>query len=98
MVKKRSETGAVANKATPEQAEQLAAEIADKPYGQKKEKLSPSAKKQSAESEKSLPIGISLPESMIEKLQDKALSNKRKKAGEKSVSGLIREALEKAGY
>lgn len=95
MVKKRSQTGA-AHHATPEQAEALANELADKPYGQKKEvKL---AKKAEPAAEKAQAIGISLPPAMIEKLQDEAIANKRGGAGQKTVSGLIRELLEKNGY
>jgi len=74
-----------------DQIEKLANDLADKPYGQAKEKVTDPEKKAQA-------IGISLPPSMIEKLQDAALKNKRSGGGQKTVSGIIRELLEREGY
>ena len=43
-------------------------------------------------------ISISLPKSMIRKLEERRLANKVDADGPKTVSGLIRMALEKEGY
>ena len=91
MVKPKSQSAAGRTQATPDQIEKLAGELAGKDYGRPKEKTDDTEKKSQA-------IGISLPPSMIEKLQDTALKNKRSGAGQKTVSGIIRELLEKEGY
>lgn len=88
MPKPPSQTASVRRSATPAQAEKLAQQLADKPYGGVKE--SPEAKAQN--------ISISLPPSMIEKLQDVALANKRGAGNLKTVSAIVRDALERAGY
>ena len=43
-------------------------------------------------------ITISLPKSMIRELEARRLSNKDAAAGPKTISGLIKAALEKDGY
>lgn len=75
-----------------EDVDRLVRELADKPYG---EVVEPEAPKRTA---KPRPITISLPDVMIEQLEDQALQNKRSGKGPKTISALIREQLEKAGY
>ncbi|KQQ55022.1 hypothetical protein ASF66_21660 [Pseudomonas sp. Leaf129] len=101
MVKPKSQSAAGRAQATPQQVDKQAAQLADalaeKDYGRKKEK--PNEYKIDSEADKkSQAIGISLPPSMIEKLQDAAIKNKRGGEGPKTVSGIIREILEKEGY
>lgn len=88
MPKPASKTAAARTTATPAQAEKLAQQLADKPYGGVKE--SPEAKAQA--------VSISLPPAMIERLQDAALANKRGGGDLKTVSAIVRDALERAGY
>jgi hypothetical protein len=64
--------------------EKLADELADKPYGQQKEILDDIAR-----------TTISLPSSLLFKLEDMAKTNKRKKRELKSVSAIIRHCIEK---
>jgi hypothetical protein len=73
-IKKRS-------KVTDKQAQALADEIADKPYGSKKE------------NDKMVNTSITLPQSLLIKLEDQAFANKRKGIEPKSVSAIIREAI-----
>lgn len=87
MPKPPSKTASGSHKATSEQAEKLAQQLADKPYGGVKD----------AE-QKAQAMSISLPPSMIEKLQDTALANKRGGGDLKTVSAIVRDALERAGY
>ncbi|ENT5166892.1 hypothetical protein ISH43_29460 [Pseudomonas aeruginosa] len=95
MVKPRSATAAGSHQtATTEQAERLAQELADKPYGKRKD-VPPIAPETNR---KAVAVGISLPPDMIERLQDAAHQNKRAGSGQKTVSGIIRELLEQAGY
>ncbi|SFL57239.1 hypothetical protein [Azotobacter beijerinckii] len=75
-----------------EDVDRLVRELADKPYGEVVELEAP---KRIA---KPKPITISLPDVMIEQLEDQALQNKRSGKGPKTISALIREQLEKAGY
>ena len=60
--------------------EKLANELADKPYGQKQDTI--------------VRTTISLPESVLSKLEDLARNNKRKKESLKSVSAIIRYCIE----
>lgn len=62
--------------------ENLANELADKPYGTKSDSLARTT--------------ISLPESVLHKLEDMALNNRRKDVGLKSVSAIIRHCIEKS--
>lgn len=87
MPKPRSQTAAGRQEATPTQAEQLAKELADKPYGGVKEV-----------EQKMRNVSISLPPAMVDKLQDVALANKRGGADLTSVSAIVRDALERVGY
>lgn len=94
MAKPPSQTAAAQRKELPPPAavEALANELADRPYGEVKpvEVKAPPAKAKA--------ISISLPPTMIEKLEDAALANKRHGSGAKTISAIIREALEAAGY
>lgn len=76
----------------PDDVERLVRELADRPYG---EAVEPEVPQRTA---KPRPLTISLPDLMIEQLEDQALQNKRQGTGPKTISALIREQLEKAGY
>jgi hypothetical protein len=60
--------------------ENLANELADKPYGDQKQ-------------DEIVRTTISLPSSVLFKLEDMAISNKRKKADLRSVSAIIRGCI-----
>lgn len=90
-IKKRSQAVAIKNVATSEEADALARQLADKPYGERSPTVAEPAKK-------ARPISISLPPEIIEQLEDVVRDNKRAGAGLRTVSALIREALEVAGY
>ena len=60
-------------------AEDLANELADKPYGQKQDNIARAT--------------ISLPTSVLFKLEDMAIRNKREKNDLRSVSAIIRECI-----
>lgn len=94
MPKPPSKTAAGQKVATPEQADKLADALADKPYGGVKSK--PVAK--STAEAKAQNVSISLPPALIIKLQDSAMLNKRSGSDLKTVSAIIKDALEKAGY
>lgn len=67
-------------------AEDLANQLADRPYGaQKNVTKTP---------ESLLRTSITLPENLFRKIEDYALHNKRAKQGPKSVSAVIRDALD----
>lgn len=91
MPKPRSETAAVKKVVTAKDADIIADELADKVYGESK---APEVKPV----EKVKPITISLPPSLIEALEDAAMANKRKGEGAKSVSAIVRKALEENGF
>lgn len=87
MVKKPSQQAAKnRNEITAEQADLLAKRLADKPYGSTENHLQEPAKQSRTT--------ISLNESMLVKLEDMALKNKREGREPKSVSAIVREALE----
>jgi hypothetical protein len=88
MPKPPSKTASGQKIATAEQAGKLADQIADKPYGGVKAVAEPKAQN----------ISISLPPALIVKLQDAAITNKRGSGDLKTVSAIIKDALEKAGY
>lgn len=106
MVKKISQTANPTNKAgranvTEEQAEALAALLADKPYGESVDRTAElKAKAEAEEKAKAKPrtLSISLPGGLIEKLEDAAHANKKSGEGQRTVSGIVREALEAAGF
>ncbi|MBX9915391.1 MAG: hypothetical protein K2Y25_15955 [Pseudomonadaceae bacterium] len=96
MPKPRSATAAAKKPISPADVEALADALVDKPYGD-----APAIKpllKSAAVSVKAKPITISLPPSIIEQLEDAALSNKRGGNGPKTVSAIVRAALAAAGY
>jgi hypothetical protein len=96
MPKPRSATAAAKKPISPADVEALANALVDKPYGDTlttKHLLKPVAV-----SVKAKPVTISLPPSIIERLEDTALSNKRSGNGPKTVSAIVRAALEVAGY
>ena len=70
------------------QVEALADELADKPYGQKKEPILNTEDKESLSR-----TTISLPTALLERLEDLAFSNKRTGKEPRTVSAIIREAL-----
>lgn len=87
MPKPASKTAA-SRQGTPAQIEKLAQKLSDKPYGGVKDNPEPKAQN----------VSISLPPPMIAKLQDTALANKRGAGDLKTVSAIIKNALEQAGY
>lgn len=84
MVKKPSQQATGRTGVTAEQAEALAQRLADKPYGALEK----------PEPEKQCRTTISLGESMLVKVEDIALRNKRNGKDPKNVSAIVREALE----
>lgn len=107
MLKKPSQTASPTKKAgrenvTEEQAEALAALLADKPYGESvdravaEEKAKADAEKKAKTKPRTL--SVSLPGGLIEKLEDAAHANKKSGEGQRTVSGIVREALEAAGF
>jgi hypothetical protein len=89
-LKKPSQAVSAKNAVTSREADALARQLADKPYGENP-LISESSKK-------ARPISISLPPDMIERLEDSVRANKRSGQGFRTVSALIRDALERAGY
>ncbi|MBN7843621.1 CopG family transcriptional regulator [Providencia rettgeri] len=87
MVKRPSQQAANSrSEVTAEQAELLAKRLADKPYGSTENALQ--------EPEKQSRTTISLNESMLVQLEDMALKNKREGREPKSVSAIVRDALD----
>ncbi|MEG5552329.1 CopG family transcriptional regulator [Enterobacter wuhouensis] len=84
MVKKPSQQASNRPAVTAEQAEALAQRLADKPYDTPER----------PEPEKQCRTTISLGESMLVKVEDIALRNKRNGKDPKNVSAIVREALE----
>ncbi|MBS0854410.1 CopG family transcriptional regulator [Enterobacter sp. JGM127] len=84
MVKRPSQQASNRSGVTAEQAEELAQRLADKPYGTP-EKPEPDKQRRTT---------ISLSESMLVKVEDIALRNKRNGKEPKNVSAIVREALE----
>ncbi len=88
-LKKPSQQGQANQKhVTPEQADILANQLADKPYGQEK----PNTKKV-MEGEIARTT-ISLPKQLFETIEDMAMTNKRQGVEPKNVSAIVRDALE----
>lgn len=73
-------------KVTPQQAELLADQLADKPYGEKKQA--------NTFQDEIVRTSISLPKSLLETLEDLTRHNKRQGIEPKTVSAIIRESLE----
>lgn len=74
--------------ATAEQAEALADKLADKPYGDPLSVAPPAPETLSRTT-------LSLPTSLVRKLEDMALQNKREGKELRSMSAIVREALQK---
>lgn len=89
-LKKPSQAVASKNTATSEEADALARQLADRPYGEQKAAQG-TVKKAKA-------LSISLPPDLIEQLEDAVRDNKRSGSGSRTISALIREALERDGY
>jgi hypothetical protein len=75
---------------TSQAADDLAKQLADKPYGGKADV--------SDEVKKAKPISISLPPELIEQLEDRVRFNKRSGSGPKTISAIIRESLAVSGF
>lgn len=91
MALKRPSQAAFAKPAvTSEAADELAKQLADKPYGGKA--ILPD------EVKKAKPISISLPPELIEQLEDRVRHNKRSGTGPKTISAIIRESLSGSGF
>ena len=88
MVKKPSLQAVSKAAVTPEQAEALAARLADKPYGEDKP-----IEQQLAAVEALSRTTISLPTSLLRTVEDQALRNKREGKDLRNVSAIVREAL-----
>lgn len=71
----------------PAAVEAVVAALADRPYGEDKPAV-----------EKARPLTISLSPSLIIKLEDAALANKRSGKGPKTASAIIREGLAAIGF
>lgn len=80
MLKQRNQRPTVPDK----EISKLADELADKPYGDKKPDDDPLIR-----------TSITLPRSMLTRLEDQALHNKRSGSELKSVSAIIRDAVER---
>ncbi|EPK7688555.1 hypothetical protein K7Y63_004167 [Serratia marcescens] len=76
---------------TDADVEALAARLADRPYGQHGADTEPA----SVQPEQMTRTAISLPMSLQRKVEDLALANKRAGKNPKSVSAIMREAVEK---
>ena len=83
MVKKRSETATGKKTNTSKEANLLADQLADRKYGETISKSATVAR-----------TTISLPESMLIKIEDITRTNKRAKKEPNNVSALIREAID----
>jgi hypothetical protein len=100
MLKKPSERARTDRQvASEDQAEALARQLADKPYGtESRESPQASTSELNAPAagpyEKLARTTISLPESLLRQCEDIALSNKRAGLEPKNVSALLRAALE----
>lgn len=87
--------------ASSEDADRLADQLANKPYGETLSKKAQEAIDRAAKSKeipKAKSVSISLPPEIIEQLEDEVRDNKRSGDGPKTVSGILREILEKSGY
>ena len=88
MVKPRSKQGSVkSDNVDDKKIEALANKLADKPYGQE-------ISEDEGRGEELERITITIPQQMRHRLEDIALKRKRAKQETRSVSALIREALE----
>lgn len=88
MVKRPSQQAINRTAVTSEQADELARKLADKPYGSEERQII------NEEAEKQKRTTISINESLLLKIEDLALKNKREGKAHKSVSAIAREAFE----
>jgi len=95
MVKPRSQQLSITKKQEIDStiAESLADKLADKPYGQQLEPETQSAKKEIKDTEIER-ITISIPRWMSYRLEDMARERKRSKQQNRTVSAIVREALD----
>ncbi|MDC3951697.1 hypothetical protein KGZ13_31115 [Pseudomonas aeruginosa] len=102
MPKKSSETAASrkAAAASPEAIDALVNNLADRPYGvgAVAAKALERQRQTPVPVVKAKPLSISLPPSVIEQLEDTVRDNKRSGEGPRTISAIVREALEAAGY
>jgi hypothetical protein len=87
MLKKPSQTKRVAD---AQAVEALADAIADRTYGDEPNKTEAQARPR--------PLSVSLPAHLILCLEDEVRANKLSGEGPRTVSGVVRQALKKAGY
>lgn len=101
MVKPRSATAAgakVKQEIPDDKVNDLIESLADKPYGEPA-KRGPGRPRKTERVPKPRPVTVSLPDTMIERLEDLARKNKRKNKKElKTISAIVRDALEARGY
>lgn len=90
-VKKSSETAIKKSTVSQEDSERLASELADKPYDSKPQV-------RAVDKRKAVPISVSLPPSIIEQIEDVVRDNKRGGKPNRTVSAIIRSALEAQGF
>jgi len=74
---------AVAPAVSSDAADRLADRLADRPYGEEK-----------PEPEQLARTTISLPQGMLEKLENTAIANKRAKGEHRTISAIVRAAVE----
>lgn len=79
---------AIKTRGKPQDVEKLAQELADRPYG------SDEKKKPVQEEERVVRTSLSLPASMQQTLEDLALENKRSGKELRTVSAIVRTAIE----
>jgi len=90
-VKKSSETANKRATVSQEDSERLARELADKPYDSQ-----PQIK--NVDNRKAVPVSVSLPPSILEQLEDAVRANKRSGKPLRTVSAIVKNALEAQGF
>lgn len=90
-VKRASETATKRVPVSEEDSERLAKLLADKPYDS-----APLGK--APDKRKPVPVSISLPPGILEKLEDAVRENKRSGKPLRTVSAIVKDALEAKGY
>ncbi|RMO27669.1 hypothetical protein ALQ43_03592 [Pseudomonas savastanoi pv. glycinea] len=90
-VKKASETANRRGQVSEEASERLARELAGKPYDSAPVVKAPDMRKP-------VPVSISLPPGILEKIEDDVRENKRSGKAHRTVSAIVRHALEAQGY
>ncbi|MGP5427469.1 hypothetical protein [Pseudomonas helleri] len=90
-VKKSSETANKRASVSEQDAERLASELADKPYGSQPQP-------RAVDTRKAVPVSVSLPPSVLEQLEDAVRANKRAGKPLRTVSAIVKYALEAQGF